>query len=110
MKSLIKSLDNEFNKNPVSKEVFVRAKEMSTYTDTMYDLYFAKDYEKIFSENCKSSTLLNAEASGDGLSLKLSFDIVLKEEKSYEEFIKKLSKVRGLSEVVAVAAKNDVDY
>ena len=48
MKSLIKSLDNEFNKNPVSKEVFVRAKEMSTYTDTMYDLYFAKDYEKIF--------------------------------------------------------------
>ena len=69
-----------------------------------------KEYEKIFSEHCKSSTLLNAEASGDGLSLKLSFDIVLKEEKSYEEFIKKLSKVRGLSEVVAVAAKNDVDY
>jgi len=69
-----------------------------------------KNYNKIFSEYCKSSTLLNAESSGDGQSLKLSFDIVLKENKTYDEFIQKLSKVSGLSEVVAVAAKNDVDY
>ena len=69
-----------------------------------------KSYEKIFSEFCKTSTLLNAEASGDSMSLKLSFDIVLKEDKSYEEFLKKLSKLRSLSEVQAVAAKNDVDY
>ena len=69
-----------------------------------------KNYNKIFSEYCKSSTLLNAESSGDGESLKLSFDIVLKENKTYDEFIQKLSKVSGLSEVVAVAAKNDVDY
>ena len=69
-----------------------------------------KNYNKIFSEYCRSSTLLNAESSGDGQSLKLSFDIVLKENKTYDEFIQKLSKVSGLSEVVAVAAKNDVDY
>ena len=69
-----------------------------------------KNYNKIFSEYCKSSTLLNAESSGDGQSLKLSFDIVLKENKAYDEFIQKLSKISGLSEVVAVAAKNDVDY
>ena len=69
-----------------------------------------KNYNKIFSEYCRSSTLLNAESSGDGQSLKLSFDIVLKENKTYDEFIQKLSKVTGLSEVVAVAAKNDVDY
>ena len=69
-----------------------------------------KNYNKIFSEYCKSSTLLNAESSGDGQSLKLSFDIVLKENKTYDEFIQKLSQVSGLSEVVAVAAKNDVDY
>ena len=69
-----------------------------------------KNYNKIFSEYCKSSTLLNAESSGDGQSLKLSFDIVLKENKTYDEFIQKLSKVSGLFEVVAVAAKNDVDY
>ena len=69
-----------------------------------------KNYNKVFSEYCKSSTLLNAESSGDGQSLKLSFDIVLKENKTYDEFIQKLSKVSGLSEVVAAAAKNDVDY
>tara|TARA_B100000035_G_C20962636_1_gene537264 strand:+ start:280 stop:972 length:693 start_codon:yes stop_codon:yes gene_type:complete len=69
-----------------------------------------KEYQKIFTNYCKTSTLLNAEASGDNLSLKLSFDIVLKEGKSYENFIKELSKITGLSEVVAVAAKNDVDY
>ena len=69
-----------------------------------------KDYEAIFSKYCKVSTLLNAESSGDSLSLKLSFDVVLKEDKSYEEFIKDLSNLESLSEVVAVAAKNDVDY
>ena len=69
-----------------------------------------KEYQKIFINFCKTSTLLNAEVSSDNLSLKLSFDIVLKEDKSYEDFIKELSKVSGLSEVVAVAAKNDVDY
>ena len=69
-----------------------------------------KEYQKIFLNFCKTSTLLNAEVSSDNLSLKLSFDIVLKEDKSYEDFIKEISKVSGLSEVVAVAAKNDVDY
>lgn len=69
-----------------------------------------KEYQKIFINFCKTSTLLNAEVSSDNLSLKLSFDIVLKEDKSYEDFIKEISKVSGLSEVVAVAAKNDVDY
>ncbi len=69
-----------------------------------------KEYQDIFSKYCKTSILLNAEASSDNLSLKLSFDIVLKEDKSYEDFIKELSKIPGLTEVVAVAAKNDVDY
>ena len=69
-----------------------------------------KDYENIFSKYCKISTLLNAESSADGSSLKLSFDVVLKEDKSYESFIKDLSNLESLSEVVAVAAKNDVDY
>ena len=69
-----------------------------------------KKYQNIFSKYCKTSTLLNAEASSDNLSLKLSFDIVLKEDKSYEDFIKELSRINSLTEVVAVAAKNDVDY
>ena len=74
------------------------------------DTQSKKEYQNIFSKYCKTSTLLNAEASSDNSSLKLSFDIVLKEDKSYEDFIKELSNISGLTEVVAVAAKNDVDY
>ena len=54
--------------------------------------------------------MLNAESSGDGKSIKLSFDIVMKEGKSQEIFISDLAKIGGISEVVVVAAKSDVDY
>lgn len=67
-------------------------------------------YNKIISEYAKSSTLLHAEASGDGKTLKISLDIVMKEDKKQDELISKISNVNGLSEVVLVAAKSDVDY
>ena len=67
-------------------------------------------YNKAISEYTKTSTLLSAESSGDGKSIKLSFDIVMKEDMSQEKFISDLSKVAGVSEVVVVAAKSDVDY
>ena len=67
-------------------------------------------YNKAISEYTKTSTLLNAESSGDGKSIKLSFDIVMKEDMSQDKFISDLSKVAGVSEVVVVAAKSDVDY
>jgi len=69
-----------------------------------------KKFNETIDEFSKTSTLLNAEVSGDSKSTKLSFDIVLKENKSYDTFISKLSKIKGVSEVVAIAAKNDVDY
>ncbi len=68
------------------------------------------EYNKIISEYAKSSTLLHAEASGDGKTLKISLDIVMKEDKKQDELISKISNVNGLSEVVLVAAKSDVDY
>ena len=69
-----------------------------------------KKFNDIIDEFSKTSALLNAEVSGDTRSTKLSFDIVLKENKSYDDFIARLSKVKGISEVTAIAAKNDVDY
>ena len=69
-----------------------------------------KKFNEIIKEFSKSSALLNAEISGDKKSTKLSFDIVLKENKDYDDFIGKLSKIKGISEVTAIAAKNDVDY
>lgn len=68
------------------------------------------EYNKIISEYAKSSTLLHSEASGDGKTLKISLDVVMKEDKKQDELISKISNVNGLSEVVLVAAKSDVDY
>ena len=67
-------------------------------------------YNDTIEDYTKTSTLLNAESSGDGKSIKLSFDIVMKEDKTQNVFISDLSKITGVSEVVVVAAKNDVDY
>jgi len=67
-------------------------------------------YNKIISNYAKSSTLLHSEASGDGKTLKISFDIVMKEDMKQDELISKITKIKGLSEVVLVAAKSDVDY
>ena len=69
-----------------------------------------KDYNNTISEYTKSSKLLNVESSGDNKSLKLSFDVVMKEEKSYDQFVNDLSSIKGLTEVIVIAAKNDVDY
>ena len=68
------------------------------------------EYNKIISEYTKSSQLLNVESSGDNKSLKLSFDVVMKEDKSYDQFVTDLSNIQGLTEVIVIAAKNDVDY
>ena len=68
------------------------------------------EYNNIISNYTKSSKLLNIESSGDNKSLKLSFDVVMKEDKSYDQFVIDLSNIQDLSEVIVIAAKNDVDY
>jgi len=68
------------------------------------------EYNKIISNYAKSSTLLHSEASGEGKTIKISFDIVMKEDMQQDELISKISNISGLSEVVLVAAKSDVDY
>ena len=68
------------------------------------------EYNKIISNYAKSSTLLHSEASGDGKTIKISFDIVMKEDMQQDELISKIANISGLSEGVLVAAKSDVDY
>ena len=68
------------------------------------------EYNKIISNYAKSSTLLHSEASGDGKTVKVSLDIVMKENMEQSELISKISIINGLTEVVLVAAKSDVDY
>ncbi len=54
--------------------------------------------------------MLHVEPSGDGQSTKITFDILMKKDKDPEEFSRKLAQTDGVSEVVLVASKNDVDY
>ncbi len=68
------------------------------------------EYNNIINQFTKSSTLLNAEPSGDEKTLKLTFDIVMKEDRDFNEFINKISEIDNLSEVSLTAAKNDIDY
>ena len=67
-------------------------------------------YNKIISSYAKSSTLLHSEAAVDGKTIKISFDIVMKEDMKQDELISKISNIKGLTEVVLIAAKSDVDY
>jgi len=68
------------------------------------------EYNKIIKDYTKSSTLLSSESSEDNDTLRVSYDILLKEEKNQNEIVSKLSNIKGLSEVVIIASKSNVDY
>ena len=74
------------------------------------DSNITSEYNKIIASYAKSSTLLHSEASVDGKTIKISFDIVMKEDMKQDELISKISNIKGLTEVVLIAAKSDVDY
>jgi len=67
-------------------------------------------YNQILKKFCKYSILLNSEPSGDNKSLKLTFDIILKDEIKINNFILDISKCIGVSEASIAATKNDIDY
>ena len=67
-------------------------------------------YNEVFKKFCNSSILLNSEPSGDKNSLKLTFDVVLKEDKNIDNFIFQISKSNNVSEASIAATKNDIDY
>ncbi len=67
-------------------------------------------YSDIINEFSRTANMLHVEPSGDGQSTKITFDILMKKDKDPEEFSRKLAQTDGVSEVVLVASKNDVDY
>jgi uncharacterized membrane protein YhiD involved in acid resistance len=64
----------------------------------------------VISKYAKNSNLLHAEPAGDGLSVKNSYDIIMKSDVDLNKFVSELNEIDDLSEVVVIAAKNDVDY
>ena len=85
-------------------------------SEFILQFYFKKNtdqkppYLSIFDKYCKTSTLLNSEPTGDNDKLKLTFDVVLKDEKDVNDFVIEISKSNGILEPSVVATKNDIDF
>ena len=67
-------------------------------------------YLKKLSEFCSTHNLLNSEPSSDKKSIKLTYDIVLKEDMNSNKFVLEISNCLGVNEASIVAAQNDIDY
>ncbi|GDY03208.1 DUF4956 domain-containing protein [Planctomycetota bacterium] len=68
------------------------------------------NYLSRLAEMAKRSNMLHIEPSGDGSSLRLTYDIQLEKDASAEKLTSSLSKIEGVSDVVLIVSKNDVDY
>ena len=66
--------------------------------------------QKITTQISKAANLLNIEPSGDSSSNRMTFDIVMKKEKSPSDMSIELSKLDDVSELVIVASEHDIDY
>jgi uncharacterized membrane protein YhiD involved in acid resistance len=67
-------------------------------------------YLEVINKCAKSSNMLHIEPAGDGKTMQLTYDIVLKEDYTAESLTSQLTELKGLSEVILIASKNDVDY
>ncbi len=84
-------------------------------SDFILRFYFDKTtdedgYVNYINKHSDNNALLHMEPSGDDETLYLTFDISLKEEVNMNEFLAEFSKIKGISEVVLVSAKNDITY
>lgn len=70
----------------------------------------ASKCSEAINEHARTANLLHVEPSGDRLSSKMTYDIVLRKETDPAEFSTRVAEVNGVSEVTLIASKNDVDY
>ncbi len=99
-----------FSLNYTNFGSFIKSEFILQFRIKSNDTKVSETYNKIISQHAKSSTLLSSESSGDGKSIKLNFDLILKEDKDQTVLLSKLSNVDGLSEIMIIAAKSDVDF
>jgi hypothetical protein len=85
-------------------------------SDFILRFFYAKSsgndeqYVSFINKQSETNALLHMEPSGDGDRLHLTYDLSLKEEVDVNDFINQISQMNGISEVVLVSAKNDVNY
>ena len=74
------------------------------------DKKISEEYNKVLSKYTKSQILLSSESSDDKKSIKVSLDIIMKDDLDQNTLTEESSSINGLSEVVIIAAKTDIDY
>ncbi len=74
------------------------------------DKKISEEYNKVLSKYTKSQILLSSESSDDKKSIKVSLDIIMKDDLDQNTLTEEISSINGLSEVVIIAAKTDIDY
>jgi len=67
-------------------------------------------YKDIFNKYLKFNNILNIKTLDDGRLLQLTFSIKFIDEKELSQFVEKLEKLNGLSQVNLITAKNDIEY
>ena len=67
-------------------------------------------YLKILNNFTKKANLLHIEPSGDSLSSRLTFDVIMKKDQSPSDMSLELSKLDEITELVVVASEHDIDY
>lgn len=72
--------------------------------------YDSSAYLNVIQEYGKRSNMLHIEPSGDRQTLRLTYDISLKEDATAERMTSAMGSVEGVSEVVLIASNNDIDY
>ena len=68
------------------------------------------DYSALINKLSRTANLIHVEPSGDGKTAKLTFDIVMKKDIDPQGLSDQVASLDGISEVVLVASKHDVDY
>ncbi len=85
-------------------------------SDFILRFFYAKSsgsdeqYITFINKHSENNALLHMEPSGDGDRLHLTYDLSLREGVDVNDFIQHISQMDGISEVVLVSAKNDVNY
>ena len=67
-------------------------------------------YSDVINKFARVANLLHVEPSGNSKTVKITFDILMHKNTDPKEFSERIAEVDGISEVVLVASKHDVDY
>ncbi len=68
------------------------------------------EYSSLLNKYTKSSSLLHIEPTGDKDQIRISVDLVLKDDATAETLVSELNKIETISDITLIASKSDIDY